>query len=438
MGKNSRRRRVDKQRRAADRRRRNESTRIDDRGSATGPDQPVACEHDDGPEPTTDPASEACRRLEQVLGIALRDRLWVHGWQPDELLRQLRRAGGADLAHVLAMAITADTAHHDRVGDVIHESWRRQTERIAAQSSHQPGRDGWLARWLDAAGRDVGLAVVHALLDQLLSLQRLPLLVAPPGRTGDAHVDVVALDVDAAPSPKLVTIRGLLAKAESTEFPAEAEVFTAKAQAMMIEARLDEATVRASSSRGRTGRVSAVRLAIDEPYVASKQVLLHVVAEANDVRCVFHRGVDLATLVGPVGQLAHVELLFTSLLIQAQSALAADAADAPPGSRIRSRRYRSSFIVGFAERIGERLREARDAAFARVADDALPVLAADDRATAELFERVVGPTTSIRSSARYDPAGVRAGARAADRAALREAGLRGSANGASGQLRDAS
>jgi hypothetical protein len=60
-------------------------------------------------------------------------------------------------------------------------------------------------------------------------------------------------------SPKLVTIRGLLAKAEATEFPAEVGAFTAKAQALIIEARLDEATVRASSGRRSTGRVSAIR-----------------------------------------------------------------------------------------------------------------------------------------------------------------------------------
>jgi len=264
---------------------------------------------------------------------------------------------------------------------------------------------------------------VRAVLDELLSLPSLPTLLSPPGSTGSVDVDLV--DVDAAPSPKLVTIRGLLAKAESTEFPAEAEAFTAKAQAMMTEARLDEATVRASSGRRSTGRVSAIRIGIDEPYIASKQMLLHVVAEANDVRCVFHRRVDLATLVGPVGQLAHVELLFTSLLIQVQSFLAADAADAPAGSRVRSRRYRSAFIVGFARRIGERLRTARSSSLAGVGADALPVLAADDRATAELFDRLVGRTTAIRSSAGNDIFGAQAGASAADRAALREAGLRG-------------
>ena len=60
--------------------------------------------------------------------------------------------------------------------------------------------------------------------------------------------------------------------------------------------------------------MSARRLALDEPYVASNRSLLAAFAEANDVRCVFHVDVDLATLVGPAGQLAHVEMLFTSLL----------------------------------------------------------------------------------------------------------------------------
>jgi hypothetical protein len=370
-------------------------------------------------------ATEGDRQLEQMLGLVLRDRLWVNGWQPDELVRQVRRTGGAGEIDLVAMAIAADTAHHDRVGNVIHESWRRQADRIAATCAHEPVRDGWLTRWLDEVGRDVGLLALRGLLHRLLGLPGLPILVGPPGSTGDPGVDGDLLDI--APSPKLVTIRGLLAKAESTEFPAEAEAFTAKAQTMMIEARLDEATVRAGSGQRSKARVSAIRIAIDEPYVASKRSLLHVVAGANDVRCVFHRSVDLATLVGPVGQLAHVEMLFTSLLIQVQAALTTAAADAPAGDHMRSRGYRSSFVVGFARRIGERLREARDTSFAGATTDMLPVLAADDRATAELFERVVGRTTRFRSSATYDAAGVRAGASAADRAALRDAGLNGAA-----------
>jgi hypothetical protein len=435
MGKNSRRRHVDKQRRAAARRR--HQTAQQPRVEFDEIHEPIAdhpsSERDDG-------VAMACRQLEQMLGLVLRDRLWVNGWQPEELVRHVRRTSGPAATAVVMMAIVADAVRHDRLGSVVHDSWRRQTDRMLVRCDHGPGRDGWLARWHDAGGDAVGVSTVRAVLHELLSLPSLPTLISPPGSTARVDADPFDADLvdeDAVPSPRLVTIRGLLAKAESTEFPAEAEAFTAKAQAMMTEARIDEATVRATSARRSTRAVSAIRLGIDEPYVASKQALLHVVADANDVRCVFHRGLDLATLVGPVGQLTHVELLFTSLLIQVQSFLAADASDAPAGSHVRSRGYRSAFIFGFARRIGERLREARDASFAGVGTDVLPVLAADDRATAELFDRLVGRTTPIRSSAGNDVVGSIAGALAADRAALREAGLSDARTNPLGQLRDA-
>lgn len=430
MGKNSRRRHVDKRRRAAERRRHRAALRA--RAESDEVCEPIARSEPSG---TDDDVASTCRQLEQVLRLVLRERVWANGWQPEELVRHVRRASGTGAASVLAMAVAADAAHHDRVGNVVHDAWRRQTGRVLTQCGHEPDRDGWLARWLEAGGDGVGLSAARVVLDELLRLPRLPTLMSPPGSTGSVDLDLV--DVDGAPSARLVTIRSLLAKAESTEFPAEAEAFTAKAQAMMTEARIDEATVRASSGRPSTSRVSAIRIGIDEPYIASKQTLLHVVAQANDVRCVFHRHVDLATMVGPVGQLTHVELLFTSLLIQIQSFLAADAADAPAGSHVRSRGYRSAFIVGFARRIGERLRAARSVSLGGVGTDALPVLAADDRATAELFDRLVGGTTAIRSSAGNDLFGALAGASAADRASLREAGLRGSGTKPLGELRDA-
>jgi hypothetical protein len=437
MGKNSRRRHVDKQRRAAERRRRHHDTQ---RPRPRGPNADTAdAEHprSEHREPHVGRA-DACRQLEQLLGSVLRDRLWPNGWQPTELVREVGRNADDVAIEVLALAIVADVSHHDRVGTAVHDAWRRQTDRIAARCVHEPERSGWMERALDAVG-PLGLSIVRELLDRLLALPGLPTLLAPPGSSGPIVVDLADLaasgaGVDSESDPKLATIRALLAKAEATEFPAEAEAFTAKAQAMMVEARLDEATVHATASHRSTRQVSAIRIGIDDPYVASKQMLLHVIAQANDVRCVFHRGVDLATLVGPAGQLAHVELLFTSLLIQVQTALTADAATAPPGSHVRSRRYRSSFIAGFAQRIGERLRTVRDATVTDAHPDALPVLAADRCATDELFDQLVGRTTTFRSSARYDVLGARAGASAAERAALRDAGLGGSRPGSSNEL----
>ena len=78
-----------------------------------------------------------------------------------------------------------------------------------------------------------------------------------------------------------------------------------------------------------------------------------------------------------------VEVMFTSLLVQAQIALQSESASAPPGSRTRSRGFRSSFLTGYADRIGERLRRVAEAVTDEVEADRaasgatslLPVLA---------------------------------------------------------------
>lgn len=417
MGRNNRRRRLDKQRRANERRRRQGASSPPSAARHRAVDPPPIGPQTSDRRPNDPAAPAAGDRLEQIFGLVLREHTWPRGWQPDELLRHIRGRSSRAAAAVVAMAIAADVARHHRVGNVIHEAWRLQTEDIVAGCLHEPARDGWLGRWLDAGGDDVDLATVRTVLDTLVGLPTLPTLIAPPGSVGGV------VEVPVPSNPKLATIRGLLAKAESTDFPAEAETFTAKAQAMMIEARLDDATVRSRQGQATAARVSAIRVAIVRPYIASKRALLHVVAAANDVRCVFHRGTELATLVGPVGQLAHVELLFTSLLIQVEAALAADARGVAAGSHRRSRSYRSSFILGYARRVGQRLQAARQASLDRAATDALPVLAVDDRATAELFDRLVGRTTVLRSSGWSDAVGAAAGALAADRASLRESGL---------------
>ncbi len=441
MGKNSRRRRVDKQRRA-DRRRRDE---LSSKGRRPPADQlegePVEEPADRHGERLVDTEPPAGSEVEELLGLLLRNRVWTRGWQPDELVRHARRQATATSSDVelLIVAIAADAMRHDRVGSVVHAAWRRQTDRLIAMAEHDPGRAGWLGRWLEADAAGEREPKAPSLLQLLLGLPGLPILITPPGASAGVGVGLAELLGDAAESdPRLAKVRALLAKAESTEFPAEAEAFTAKAQELMTAACIDEATLRASTSSRSTGRISAVRIGLDDPYIASKRTLLRVVCAANDARCVFHTAVDLATVVGPIVQLVHVELLFTSLLIQVQAALSADAERAAPGSHTRSRGYRSSFIVGFAMRIGERLHRARSVAFFRSGADALPVLAADDRATAELFDRLVGPTTRLRSSAGVDALGLRAGADAADRASLRESGLHATPTDTLGQLPDAS
>jgi hypothetical protein len=119
------------------------------------------------------------------------------------------------------------------------------------------------------------------------------------------------------------------------------------------------------------------------------------------------------------GDLDAVELLVTSLLLQAGRALA-DAAQLA-GARGRSVAYRRGFLYSYARRIEERLTEARHTAQAEATatyGSALaPVLAdrqaAVDRTLEELF-----PSLRRRNGRTVDPAGWHAGRQAADTADL--------------------
>jgi len=82
------------------------------------------------------------------------------------------------------------------------------------------------------------------------------------------------------------------------------------------------------------------------------------VAEANGARAVWSEHLGRVTLLGREPDLVAVELLTTSLLVQATRAMVADA----PITVRRRRSVRQSFLVAFPGRIGERLRGASEGA----------------------------------------------------------------------------
>jgi hypothetical protein len=147
--------------------------------------------------------------------------------------------------------------------------------------------------------------------------------------------------------------------------------------------------------------------------------LLSRVGDANGVRTVWYRGLGIATVVGMTVDVEAVELLFTSLLVQAVRAM--NARGAREGTTTRSAAFRRSFLLAYGHRIGERLTTARsrtttaDAAAAGV--DALPVLHSRQQAVDEVYEELF-PGVRGRRSRAFDPAGWGAGRRAADSADL--------------------
>jgi len=216
----------------------------------------------------------------------------------------------------------------------------------------------------------------------------------------------------------LERIRNLLAKAESTTFEAEAIAFTAKAQELMTRHAIEAAIV-----FGRTERRDApttTRVSIVPPYASVKSYLLQTVAEASRCRAVFHKSFETSTVIGFPADLRAAEMLFTSLLVQAQSSLIEAARHAPAGTRVRSKAFRRSFLMSFTLRIGERLRKVNEAVFAEAQSNGeasfLPVLRSQSEAIDAYVTKEFGPTVVKRVSGGRDAAGWAGGRAAADRA----------------------
>src|SRR5699024_7179299 len=115
-----------------------------------------------------------------------------------------------------------------------------------------------------------------------------------------------------------------------------------------------------------------------------------------------------SSVIGYPTDLDAVDLLFTSLLVQAQRALAEATTGAPPGSRQRSQRFRSAFLLGFTGRIGERLAEVNRLAYAdERAERFLPVLQSREQRIEDFIDHEIGGIGTSRVRGGYDPDGYR-------------------------------
>jgi hypothetical protein len=164
----------------------------------------------------------------------------------------------------------------------------------------------------------------------------------------------------------LERVRKLLARAEHPSTPpAEAEACSEKAAAMMSRYVIDQAMLDASAP----GSAPIVqRIVLEAPYTIAKAVLLDRVAKSFRV-CVAigadHGAGRRCTMVGYAADIAMTELLFTSLLLQASSAMLVASAGHP-----RVKAFRRSFLMGYADMIGRRLSDVRRASEEEAAAEA--------------------------------------------------------------------
>ena len=355
----------------------------------------------------------------------LENKCWPEGWQPADLARIAERelSVAARRCVVDAMAAqlrryaptTLDDTWHDQLGELQAKVWWSSDAEYVQELSSVRGMS-----W--PAAVEV-LVRVLALLDKLPKVE---LLTAAPGTArGSGHATAESGSVD---EKMLTRVRALLAKAESTNYEAEAETFTTAAQAMMARHNIDEAMVRSLDNPGGSAKFGGtgpggIRMGVDNPYAEPKAMLLQQVAEANRCRTVWSKDLGFSTVIGFRADTAWVSLLYTSMLVQASAAMARAGTKTTAAGSSRTRSFRAAFLESFAVRIGERLREttadAQKDAIAANGPDLLPVLASRETAIEDEIRRIF-PTISHNSRAgrSLDGEGWHAGRTAADLADL--------------------
>ncbi|MGI8686038.1 MAG: DUF2786 domain-containing protein [Acidimicrobiales bacterium] len=298
------------------------------------------------------------------------DAAWTRGWQPADVMRHLRRTLTARHAATVAALVAASGGARPEAA--VDDRWADQVAAIAGDSTAEP----------DFSPPSPSLSLAIESLSRLLRLAPLPRLSSSSAGTRRPGGPNSAAMLD--------RVRALLAKAESTTFPEEAEALTTKAQELMARHAIDAAMLDAAQPRTGPPAVVGWRIGIDDPYAAAKSLLIDRIARANRCQAVWCKDMGFSTVFGDRSDLEMVELLFTSLLVQGTDAMlrAGPAVDRYGTSRTRS--FRQSFLVSYASRIGERLATASESAVAegteRHGEALLPVLVSRAEAVRDAIE----------------------------------------------------
>ncbi len=343
--------------------------------------------------------------------------VWERGWSPLDLVHAVHHEFDRGISGLVADMVLADATlqHPDRP-----DAWTDQLDVVRirrGRRSTSPDDFGKLADRFLLARFLIRLPSVVPVVVPPSAWRTAAAAAANGPRRSDEQVD----------SRMLERVRALLAKAESTTFAAEADAFMGKAQELMARYAIDAAMVSAAAAAAGSvsslaAGVQARRLHLDDPYAKQKAQLLGGVASINGGRVVWHDGWGFATVMGFPVELDLVELTFTSLLVQMTNAMTTAGS---AGGRTRSPAFRRAFVLSFAQRIQERLEQARrrvsDEATAHYGGALVPVQAARRAAVQRRADEWFPDTTPMRSRS-VDAGGWYAGRTAADVARL-EPGL---------------
>ncbi|MDX6263284.1 MAG: hypothetical protein QOH84_4972 [Kribbellaceae bacterium] len=351
------------------------------------------------------------RVLQEFLRTLTRS-AWERGWTPGDVVQHSRRRLEVSAEPLLLAVIASE----HRAYQEVDPRWLDQLLDLGIEAPYAELRlTTWAAE--HRLGRYLTLHTALMVAGFLQSLPGLARLFPLPGTPIRARSSTAAV-----PNDKMLgRIRALLAKAEATDFPDEAEALSGKAQELMAKFSLDQALVDADPGLDLPDDSGARRIWVETPYVSAKAQLVGAVASANRCRTVSMEQLAVVTIVGAELDLQLTELLSTSLLVQANRAMLAAGKHIGRRGESRTRSFRQSFLMAYAQRIGERLQATTDATQAAVpaadADRLLPVLTRREEQVEKLFTKLF-PDTITRRTRITNGAGWEAGLTAADQAQL--------------------
>lgn len=161
----------------------------------------------------------------------------------------------------------------------------------------------------------------------------------------------------------LERVRRLLAQAEDQAGTPEGDAFSAKAEELMIRYGIEQAVLDNADGTSK-GEVASRRIFCRAPYAKQKAGLVCTIAHYNQGKAVIHEPLGGWSKGGAVyaygfeRDLETIEFLFTSLALQATSALATRTVPSDRfGRRMDAATFRAGWIMDFDHGVASRMAE---------------------------------------------------------------------------------
>lgn len=153
------------------------------------------------------------------------------------------------------------------------------------------------------------------------------------------------------------TIAALLAKAESTNHEKERDAFLAKAQELQIKYVVEDSAIRERMGQKKEEIIS--RKFCEErhgSFIKAKRELINYLARMNRCMAVIGAKRSYVEITGYESDVDFVSVMYTSLLLQMQSAMARDEVFRSAGDPVKT--WRTSYAHAWVRRVAARLQDA--------------------------------------------------------------------------------